>query len=338
MIYKNLGRTGLKVSRICLGTMNYGDTVSETEVVEIVQSAISQGVNFFDTSDAYAGGRAEETLGKALKGNRQSIVIGTKVCGKTGPGVNDSGLSRQHIMHSIEGSLRRLQTDYIDLYYAHSPDYDTPIEETLRAMDDLVHQGKVRYIGCSNFSAWQLAKSRGISDLYNLARFECAQPPYNLLTRDIEMELLPLCAEDGIGVCVYNPLAGELLTGKHQFGKPPAEGRFTHKIMGKGYLDRYWSDTNFQAVDRISQLAGEHGCSLVQFALAWILNNNTVTSILSGTTALGQLRENLSAVDIKLSTEELKVCDEVWLMFRPPRYHYVKTADQVKAVPDLRSK
>lgn len=338
MKYSNVGNTGLKVSKICLGAMNYGDPVSEVEAVNIVKSAIGLGVNFFDTADAYSGGRSEEILGKALKGDRQTVVIATKVCGKTGPGANDSGLSRAHIMQAIEGSLKRLQTDYIDLYYAHTQDFETPIEETLRAMDDLIRQGKVRYIACSNFTAWQLCKARGLSALYNLAKFECVQPPYNLLTRDIEMELLPLCAEDKIGVCVYNPLAGEMLTGKHVFGKPPAEGRFTHKIMGQGYLERYWSEKNFEAVDRLKQLAAEHGCSMPQFALGWILNNGTITSVLSGTTAIGQLKENISATEIKLSPEELNVCDEVWQMFRPPRYFYAKTQADLKALPNLKVK
>ena len=338
MKYNNLGSSGLKVSEICLGAMNYGDPVTETEATNIVKSAIDMGVNFFDTSDGYVGGVSEEILGKALKGDRQKVVVATKVCGRTGPGANDIGLSRVHIMQAIDASLKRLQTDYVDLYYTHTPDYETPIEETLRTFDDLVHQGKVRYIGCSNFSTWQLCKARGICTLYDLAKFECVQPPYNLLTRDIEMELLPYCAEDNIGVCVYNPLAGEMLTGKHEFGKPPAEGRFTHRIMGPGYMERYWSDMNFKAVDRFKQLAEEHGCSLIQFALAWILNNRTITSVLSGTTAVEQLQENISATEVKLSPEELTVCDEVWRIFRPPRYHYAKTSDEIKALPDLKLK
>jgi aryl-alcohol dehydrogenase-like predicted oxidoreductase len=338
MNYKKMGRTGLNVSQICLGAMNYGDPVSEADATRIVKSAIDIGVNFFDTADAYAGGKSEEILGKALKGNRQTVVIATKVCGKTGPGANDSGLSRAHILQAVEGSLKRLQTDYIDLYYAHTPDYETPIEETLRVMDDLIRQGKVRYIGCSNFTAWQLCKARGLSDLHGLVRFECVQPPYNLLTRDIEMELLPLCADDGIGLCVYNPLAGEMLTGKHEYGKPPAEGRFTHKIMGPGYMERYWSDKNFEAVDKIKQLARAHGCSMPQFALAWVLNHETVTSVLSGTLAIEQLQENISAIEIKLSAEEFKACDEIWQMFRPPRYHYAKTLQDIKNLPNLKSK
>jgi aryl-alcohol dehydrogenase-like predicted oxidoreductase len=324
MQYKNMGRTGLKVSRICLGAMNYGDPVSETESINIVKSAFAAGVNFIDTANIYAATKSEEIVGKAVKGDRHSFVIATKVGTPVGPGPRDVGLSRKHIMQAAEDSLRRLQTDYIDLYYAHIPDFSTPLEETLRAMDDLVHQGKVRYIGCSNFSAWMLGKALRISEVQGLARFDCIEPPYNLLTRDIEMEMLPLCAEEGIGVCAYNPLAGEMLTGRHQFGKPPAEGRFTHEMYGPGYLERYWSEVNFKAVERVKEVAGGRGISLPQFALAWVLNNELVTSVLSGTTVLDQLQENLAAVDVMLSPEELKACDDVWQMFRPPRYHYAK--------------
>ncbi|MFC1535087.1 aldo/keto reductase [Thermodesulfobacteriota bacterium] len=330
MQYKQLGRTGLKVSRICLGTMNYGDPVSEEDSIKIVKSAIAAGVNFLDTADGYGSGKSEEIVGKALKGERHSIVIATKVGGASGRGPNDWGLSRQHIMDSVEKSLKRLQTDYIDLYYAHMPDYGTPIEETLRAMDDLVRQGKVRYIGCANHAVWYIGKALRESAVHNLARFDCVQPPYNLLVRDIEPELLPLCASEGMGVCTYSPLAGELLTGKHEFGKPPAEGRFTHKRYGPLSINLYWSEINFKAVDRFRQIAREHGCSITQFALAWILSNKTITSLLSGTTAPEQLEENLSAVDIQLSQEELKACDEVWYkLFRPPRQHYAWTLEEL---------
>ncbi|HEY77690.1 MAG TPA: aldo/keto reductase [Dehalococcoidia bacterium] len=324
MQYRNMGRTGLKVSRICLGAMNYGDPVSETESISIMKRAFDAGVNFIDTANIYAGTKSEEIVGKGVKGDRHSYVIATKVGTPVGPGPRDVGLSRKHIMQAAEDSLRRLQTDYIDLYYAHIPDFGTPLEETLRAMDDLVHQGKVRYLGCSNFSAWMLGKALRISEVQNLARFDCIEPPYNLLTRDIEMEILPLCAEEGIGLCVYNPLAGEMLTGRHEFGKPPAEGRFTHEMYGPGYLERYWSEVNFKAVERIKEIASERGISLPQFALAWVLNNELVTSVLSGTTAIDQLEENLGTIDIVLSPEELRACDDVWQMFRPPRYHYAK--------------
>ena len=330
MNYKNMGRTGLKVSRICLGAMNYGDPVSEADSISIVKNAIAMGVNFFDTADGYAQGRSETILGKALKSERQSVVIATKTGVPTGPGPNDAGLSRGYIMQAVERSLKRLQTDYIDLYYAHFPDYGTPLEETLRAMDDLVHQGKVRYIGCSNFPVWYISSGLKISAVNNLAQFGCVQPVYNLLTRDIEVELLPLCANEGMGVCTYNPLAGEMLTGRHEYGKPPLEGRFTHELLGKGYYERYWSSINFQAVDKLMKLAKEHGCSLPQFSLAWILSHNVITSVLSGTTALEQLKENLEAGDMVLTQEEINACDEVWRMFRLPRYHYAKDPETLK--------
>ena len=332
MQYKKLGNTGLKVSSICLGTMNYGDPVSETESIKIIETVLDHGVNFIDTADGYADGRSEEIVGKAIKGNRQSVVLATKGGIIVGPGPNDGGLSRLHIMQAVENSLRRLQTDYIDLYYAHFPDMETPYEETLRVMDDLVHQGKVRYIACSNFAAWMVCKALRMSDIYNLARFECIQSPYNLLTRDIEPELLPLCASEGIGVTVFNPLAGELLTGRHEFGKPPLEGRFTHERLGPAYLERYWSETNFKAIEHLKQVVKDHGCSMAQFALAWILSNETITSVLSGMTSLEQIEENLEATEIKISPEELEVCDEIWQMFRPKRAPYATT------IQDLRKK
>jgi aryl-alcohol dehydrogenase-like predicted oxidoreductase len=323
MQYRNIGRTGLKVSAMCLGTMVYGSQVSEAEAINIIERALSAGVNFLDTADVYIEGRSEEVVGKALKGKRHSVVLATKVANRTGPGANDIGLSRKHIMKGIEDSLRRLETDYIDLYYVHLPDYGTPIEETLRTLDDLVHQGKVRYIGCSNFRAWQLCKALWVSDLHNLVRFDCMQPPYNLLTRDIEYELLPLCASEGVGVCAYNPLAAGLLTGKHDPNKPPAEGtRFALERMGPMYYERYWSATNFEAVTRLKQIAGEYGLSLAQFALAWAIGNEAITSAICGATSLKQLEENLGATEVKLSKEALAACDSVWQQIRPLRFFY----------------
>jgi len=324
MQYRNMARTGLKVSAMCLGTMTYGNQVSATEAINIIERAIHAGVNFLDTADAYAEGRSEEIVGKALKGKRHSVVLATKVANRTGPGPNDIGLSRKHIIRGIEDSLRRLETDYIDLYYVHRPDYDTPIEETLRTLDDLVHQGKVRYIACSNFRAWQLCKALWVSDLHNLVRFDCIQPPYNLLTRDIEYELLPLCASEGVGVCVYNPLAAGLLTGKYDPNKPPAEGtRFTLERMGPVYYERYWSATNFEAVARLKQITREHSRSLIQLAVAWTLSNETITSAICGATSVKQLEENLGATEVKLSQEELAACDEVWQKLSPrPKLFY----------------
>jgi aryl-alcohol dehydrogenase-like predicted oxidoreductase len=227
-------------------------------------------------------------------------------------------------MNEVEGSLKRLQTDYIDIYFAHFPDFDTPIEDTLQTMDSLVRQGKVRYIGCSNYSAWMLCKALWKSDKLNLARYDCLETPYNLLTRDIEVEVLPLCMDEGIGVCVFNPLAGELLTGRHEYGKPPAEGRFTLKDMGPGYLERFWNESNFQAVDRLKVLAKAHGCTLPQFSLAWILNNEFVSTVLSGSISPAQVKENIGALDIKMTPEDTKACNEIWSTFRPVRFHYAR--------------
>ena len=323
MQYKKLGRTGLMVSEICLGTMNFGQQVGETEAINLIKSAMAAGVNFIDTADQYISGKAEEIVGKALKENRHAAVLATKAgAWRSGPGVNDIGLSRKHIMAAIEGSLRRLGTDYFDLYYAHTPDYNTPIDETLRAMDDLVHQGKVRYIACSNFRAWQLCNALWVSDLYNLARFDCIQSPYNLITRDIEYELLPLCIDKGVGVTVYNPLAGGLLTGKHDLNKPPAEGRFTLERLGPMYNERYWSAPNFEAVAKLKKIAQDHKRNLPQFSLAWILNNKAITSIVLGTSSIKQLEENLGATDIKLSEEEIAACNDVWQQLRPIGFLY----------------
>ena len=323
MKYKKLGKTGLMVSEICLGTMTFGQQANEAEAINMTKSALAAGVNFIDTANSYVNGRSEEILGKALKKERNSVVLATKAgAWRSGSGANDIGLSRKHIMAEIEDNLRRLGTDYIDLYYVHRPDPVTPIEETLRTLDDLVHQGKVRYIACSNFLAWQLCEALWVSDLHNLARFECIQPPYNLITRDIEYELLPLCASKELGVCVYNPLAAGLLTGKHDPAKAPPEGRFTVERLGSMYSERYWSASNFEAVARLKKIARGHGRSLPQFSLAWILNNETITSIICGVSSLKQLEENLGTTEIKLSEEELAACEEVWHQLRPLRFDY----------------
>ncbi|MFC2033472.1 aldo/keto reductase [Chloroflexota bacterium] len=323
MQYRNLGKTGLKVSAICLGTMNYGNQVNEADADRIIKTALASGVNFFDTADMYVDGKSEEIVGKALKHERHSIVLATKVANRVGPGVNDIGLSRKHIMKAVEDSLRRLQTDYIDLYYAHMPDNETELEETLRTFDDLVRQGKVHYIGCSNYAAWQLCKALWVSDIHNLVRFDCISPPYNLLTREIERELLPLCTSEGVGVCVYNPLAGGLLTGKHVYDKPPLEGtRFALERWGPMYSERYWSATNFNAVSRLKQTADEHNRSLAHFALAWILDNQVITSGICGATSINQLEENIAAVEVKLTAEELQICDDIWQQLCPPQFLY----------------
>jgi len=353
MEYRKMGRTGLKVSSFCLGTMTFGRQVPEKESLQIIHKAIDAGVNFIDTADMYVNGVTEQIVGKAIKGQRHSLVLASKAghlrkLGKkwgeqkiSGPldlarprpftpwpggeevGPNDMGLSRKHIMQAIEGSLKRLDTDYLDLYYAHMPDYDTPLEETLRAMDDLVRQGKVRYLACSNFRAFQLCKALWISDKYNLARWDCIQPPYNLLTRDIEYELLPLCAEEGIGVCVFSPMAAGFLSGKYEMEKGPVEGaRFSLAHQGYVYNQKYWSDLNFAAVEQLKKIAEARHKSLPQFALAWVLSNKKITSMVCGATSVGQLEQNLGATEIILTKEELEACDEVWHQLRPPRLFY----------------
>ncbi|MDP6576578.1 MAG: aldo/keto reductase [Dehalococcoidales bacterium] len=319
-----MGRTGLMVSEICLGTMTFGQQVNEADAIKIIKSALEAGVNFIDTADGYVNGKSEEIIGKALKDVRHAAVLATKVgAWQSGPGINDAGSSRQHIIQGVEDSLRRLGTDYIDLYYIHMPDYSTPINETLRALNDLVRQGKVRYLACSNFRAWQLTKALWTSDQLFLARFDCIQSPYNLITRDIEYELLPCCASEGVGVTVYNPLAGGLLTGKHDPAKPPpTDSRFTMERLGKMYSERYWTNTNFEVIARLKETAKKHGRSLTHFALAWIMSNEIVTSVISGVSSLKQLEDNLDATETKLSEEELSVCDEVWHQLRPSRFLY----------------
>jgi aryl-alcohol dehydrogenase-like predicted oxidoreductase len=315
-----MGRTGLKISEITLGTMIFGQQVDEAESLKIMDLAFEKGINSFDTADGYAGGRSEEIVGKALKNKRHSVVLASKVASKQGPGLNDSGLSREHILQAVENSLRRLGTDYLDIYYAHHPDPATPIDETLRAFDSLVQQGKVRYAACSNYRAGQLVRALAVSEQRNLARFDCIQTVYNLITRDIEAELLPTCADEGVGVVVYNPLAAGLLTGKHKATEPPPpDTRFGQNPM---YLERYWSPVNFTVVEHLKQIALANNRKPAQFALAWVLGNPGIASAIVGASSAAQLAENLGALDVKLSPEETKACDDVWLELRPPRFFY----------------
>ena len=310
MDYVNLGRTGLEVSRICLGCLTFGGQADEKESRRIVDTAWDAGINFFDTANVYTETLSERYLGEALKGRRDQAVIATKVRGSMGPGVNDGGLSRKHIMDAVDGSLTRLQTDYIDLYQVHSWDADTPLEETLRALDDLVRQGKVRYIGCSNFAGWQLTKSLWISGVKGLARFETVQPRYNLLFRGIEEELLPVCLSQDMGVIPYNPIAAGLLTGKHKRGQPPVPGtRFDLREM---YRDIYWYERNFEAVEKLETIAGKYGHTLLELALSWVLANPAITSAIVGASNTEQLQQSISAAEARLEPEEIAACDPVW--------------------------
>ena len=323
MQYKRMGRTGLKISAMSIGTMFFGTQVNEEEAIKTLDLAFDIGINMFDTADAYTGGKSEEIVGKAIKTKRQGVVLATKIGHRAGRSPNDSGLSREHIIQGVEASLKRLGTDYIDIYYAHTPDYSTPIEETMRAFDYLVQQGKVRYVACSNIRAWQLTKSLWVSDKNNLARYDCIQSVYNLLTRDVEYELLPCCAAEGVGVTVFNPLAAGFLTGKYDPNQPPpADNRFGRERTGKREQELYWSPVNFRAVAKLKKIAEDHGRTLTQFSLAWIINNPVVSSAVVGASSAKQLEDNVKAVDIKLNDEEKKACDAVWQELRPPRLFY----------------
>lgn len=349
MEYRKMGRTGLRVSALCLGTMTMGKQVDEATSRQIIDRAIDLGVNLIDTADIYVNGVTETILGNAIKGKRDSLVIASKgghirkVADKfggyqdigpidlarpkhfrpwesgEGTGPNDMGLSRKHLMQALEGSLKRLGTDYVDIYYAHMPDYGTPLEETLRAMDDMVRQGKVRYLGCSNFRAYQLAKALWTSDKNGLSRFDVIQPPFNLLARDAEYELLPLCLEEGVGVVPFSPMAAGLLSGKYERGKEPVAGaRFSLGHWGYTYNKPYWNDPNFAAVDKLRKIADGAGLTLSQFALGWVLANPAITAVNNGVTSVAQLEENVAAASVRLSRDVLAACDEVWLGLRPP--------------------
>jgi aryl-alcohol dehydrogenase-like predicted oxidoreductase len=320
MKIKRLGRTGLKVSEICLGTMTFGNQCDEPASRAIMDKAFDYGVTFFDTADVYpiggtmeSKGRTEEYVGGWLKGRREQIVLATKFFGEMGPGANERGGSRKHILQAVEASLRRLQTDYIDLYQMHFTDPETPLEETLRALDDLVRSGKVRYIGCSNYPAWVLTKALWISDKHGLARFDSVQPRYNILFRHIEAELLPLAQDQGIGVISYNPLAGGVLTGRYQAGQPVEQGsRFALQNAGQVYRARYWQEAQMQSVDQLKQLCDQQKVSLAQVAIAWVLAQPAITSAIVGASKAEQLDQSLPAIDLKLDEALLAACDEIW--------------------------
>jgi aryl-alcohol dehydrogenase-like predicted oxidoreductase len=316
-----MGRTGLKVSEICLGTMTFGHQCDEATSFAIMNKAAEHGVYFFDTADVYpvppspeTAGRTEEIVGRWLKGKRHHYVLATKCRMRVGTGPNDEGLSRYHIMRACEASLRRLQTDVIDLYQPHSPDPETPPDETLRALDDLVRQGKVRYLGCSNFPAWQLALALGMSTQHGWAHYDCVQPRYNLLWREIESELLPLCRDQGLGVIAYNPLAGGFLTGKYKSVDRPQEGtRFAlGGKTGELYRERYWQDAQLGAVQTLERFLKPRGKSLLHVAVAWVLAQPGITSAIVGASKPDQLDQSLAAVNVQLDAEEREACDRAW--------------------------
>lgn len=316
MEYRHLGRTGLKVSTICLGTMQFGWTTDEESAHRIMSKAVDLGCNFIDTADVYSkwvegnpGGVSEQIIGNWLQQadvRREDVIVATKVRGQMSDAVTDQGLSRHHIVSAVENSLRRLQTDYIDLYQTHYYDEDTPLEETMRAMDDLVRMGKVRYIGASNYPAWRLGKSLWVSDVHNLVRYETLQPHYNLVHRaEFERELQPLCLDQEIGVIPYSPLAGGFLTGKYGRDQELPESE-----RAEGVQRRYMNERGFRAVEQLQQVAEAHGATLPQTAIAWVLANPAVDAAIIGANSVEQLTDTLKGAEIALSGEEKAVLDE----------------------------
>jgi 1-deoxyxylulose-5-phosphate synthase len=324
MDHVRLGRSGLQVSRLCLGTMTFGKQSDEATAIAIMDRAAEAGVDFLDSSDAYplggdlaSRGLTEEIIGRWLRGKRDRFIIATKCFAPTGPAPFDAGNSRKHIMSAVEASLRRLQTDHIDLYQLHGYDPATPIDETLGALDDLVHSGKVRYIGCSNFLTYQLVRAIGRSETLRLARFDSVQPRYNLLFRQIEREMLPFCEEDGVGVIPYNPLAGGLLSGKHDASAPPPDGgRFALGWAGQIYQERYWHEPAFQTVEAIRKLADQAGISLVTLAIGWVLANKAITAPIIGASRPDQLDASLAAATYALDSDLKRQLDELTHEYR----------------------
>lgn len=319
-----LGRTGLTVSRLALGTMTFGLQTDEAVSRQILDKAAEAGINFLDTADVYplgggtaTAGRTEEIVGRWLQGRRASFVLATKAVGVMGPQAWDQGASRKHLLDAIDASLKRLQTDHVDLYQLHSDDTTTPLDETLEALDVIVKSGRARYIGVSNFFAWRLAKALGRSELLRVAKFVSVQPRYSLLFREIERELLPLAADEGLGVIPYNPLAGGLLTGKHRPGTAPTPGtRFTLGTAADRYQDRYWNEPSFETVEQLRGLAQEAGLPLATLAVAWVLANPAITAPLLGASRPEQLDDTLAAAEVRLDGDLKARLDALTAGFR----------------------
>ena len=307
MKYRQLGKSGLRVSELCLGTMTFGTSTEEKEALRIVNDFIDAGGNFIDTANIYANGKSEIIVGKIIKKFRRNIVLATKVRAPMGPGPNDYGLSRKHIIHQIEESLQRLQTDYIDLYQIHLWDYSTPIEETLGVLTDLVHQGKVRYLGISNFTAWQIMKASSIIEKYNFEKIVSLQAQYNLLIRDIEREILPACIEVGIGIIPWSPLAGGFLTGKYKKEtKPPKNARFASTTWKGIYKERYDHPEKFKIVEVVERIGRVHNVTATEVALKWLLMQPGIVSVDFGARKHEHLMNNLRTLDLELSKAEMK--------------------------------
>lgn len=300
MDYRILGRTGVKVSQLCFGTMSFGDIADEAESAKMFNRCRDIGINFFDCANVYAGGRSEEILGDLIADCRDEIVLTSKVASKAGDDINARGTSRRHIQLAVEDSLRRLKTDRIDVYFLHHHDNDTPIEETLRALDDLVRQGKILYPAVSNWSAWQVMKAQGVAKYEGLARIECLQPMYNLVKRQAEVEILPLAENEGIGVIPYSPLGGGLLTGKYTPTDKPDSGRLVENQM---YMKRYGVDDYYETAADFTVHAQERGIHPATLAVAWVMANPAVTAPIIGARNLEQLEASLAAIEVNMTDE-----------------------------------
>ena len=324
MKHTTLGRSGLAVSRLCLGTMTFGLQCDEAQSHAILNKAAEGGIDFLDTADVYplggdvsTVGRTEEILGGWLKGKRHDFILATKCVGRMGPHRWDQGMSRKHILDAIEASLKRLKTDYVDLYQLHGYDPTTPLDEALEALDTVVRSGKARYVGVSNWMGHKLARAIGRTEVKNLARVASVQPRYNLLFRTFERDLLPLCHEEGIGVIPYNPLAGGLLTGKHKPNSEPGQGRFTLGNAGSLYQQRYWHEREFETIEAFRALAKDADMSMTTLAVAWVLANPAITSPIIGASKPEQLADNLAAVEAAPLPHDLKKkLDELTHAFR----------------------
>ena len=322
MEFRTLPRTGLKVSRLSFGTMTFGAQTDEAAAHRIIDCCLDAGINFIDTANVYNRGAAETIVGRTLKGRRDKVILTTKVRGKMGAAADETGLSPAALHKAIDASLARLGTDYVDLYYLHQPDYDTPIEETLETMEELVQAGKVRFPAVSNYAAWQVEEILWICEKRGYHPYFISQPMYNLIARGIEDEYLPFCRRFGVAVVPYNPLAGGLLTGKHSRATGPAAG--TRFDGNKMYQDRYWLADDFAAVEELRAIAAEAGKTLVELAFQWLLSQPAVDSIILGASRLEQLQENLKAADgPRLDQSVLDRCDAVWKRLRgiTPKYN-----------------
>ena len=325
MQFKHFGPTGLSVSRLCLGTGTFGHQVGEAEAFRILDVVADAGVNFIDTADIYPGGAlphevgsSEEIAGRWLKDKRGKFILGTKAGGPMGPSAWDKGASRKHLLDAIDASLRRLSTDYVDLYQIHMDDPTTPLDETAETLDLIVRSGRVRYIGVSNFLAYRLARAIGRQDTLRLVRFVSAQPRYNLLFREIERELLPLAQEEGLAVIPFNPLAGGLLTGRYRRDDDPDKGRFSAELgqFGAMYRARYWREREFETLKQLLALAEASGEPLSKLGIAWILANSVITSVILGASRSEQLKDTLAAADYSLAPELKAELDDLTAEYR----------------------